>query len=97
MGFRTAAISTSDAKRSFSQDLGATHYINASEGSVGKALQELGGAKVVMCTAPSAKLIEEALFGLKAKGQLLLLALDRGAITVPVGESSSNLPKSTSF
>ncbi|KAK7692067.1 hypothetical protein QCA50_005472 [Cerrena zonata] len=84
MGFRTVAISSSDAKKSFAQDLGASHYINASEGSLAKALQELGGAKVVMCTAPNAKLIEDALFGLKAKGQLLLLALDRGAITVPV-------------
>lgn len=86
MGFRTAAISASDAKKSFSLDLGANYYINSSEGSVGKALQELGGAKVIMCTAPNAKLIEDSIFGLKAKGQLLLLALDRGAVTIPVGK-----------
>ncbi|CAL1710921.1 unnamed protein product [Somion occarium] len=84
MGFRTVAISSSDSKREIAQRLGATHFIDASKGSVGQALQQLGGARVVMCNAPNTKAMEDALMGLRPKGQLLLIALDRGAVTVPI-------------
>lgn len=74
MGFRTVAISSSDDKRDLAGELGAHHYINAGEQNAVEELQKLGGAKVILATAPNMDLIGEIAGGLGREGNLLVLA-----------------------
>lgn len=74
MGFKTVAISTSDDKRKLAKDLGAHHFINAKKENAVEELQKLGGAKVIVATAPNTEIIGEIAGGLGREGNLLVLA-----------------------
>jgi D-arabinose 1-dehydrogenase-like Zn-dependent alcohol dehydrogenase len=54
MGFRTIAINRGNDKQELSEKLGAHHYIDATATDVVAELQKLGGARVIVATAPSA-------------------------------------------
>ncbi|KAF2087467.1 alcohol dehydrogenase [Saccharata proteae CBS 121410] len=82
MGYRTVAISSSDKKRDFAMKLGATDYIDGSKEDTAEALQKLGGAALVVVTAPNPKIIGPLVNGCHAGGKLLVLA--------PVGEIPVN-------
>ncbi|TPX36575.1 hypothetical protein SmJEL517_g01274 [Synchytrium microbalum] len=73
MGFRVAAISTSPSKKDLALKLGAHHYIDASAEKPEVALQKLGGAKMIVATAPHASAIEPLLSALAYDGTLLVL------------------------
>lgn len=79
MGFRAVALSSSASKKELAHQLGAYEYIDGSKIDQAVALKKLGGAKVIMCTAPNAKVIEGLLPGLAVDGTLLLLAFFRCA------------------
>jgi len=83
LGFHTVAIGRGEDKGGLAQQLGAHDYIDAAAGDAGKRLAALGGAKVVLATAPSARAIEEIIDGLTTGGQLLLVAAAPEPITVP--------------
>ena len=78
MGFRVVAISSSDRKKKVAADLGAHHYINASKEDAVARLNDMGGADMIVSTAPEPASITSLVRGLGAKGKLLCLA--------PVGE-----------
>ncbi len=82
MGFRTVALSSSPAKKEMAFKLGATDYIDGSKVDQVQALRELGGAKVILCTAPNTKIIETLIGGLKVGGQLVLLAIPQDPATI---------------
>lgn len=74
MGFRTVAISRGSDKRELAEQLGAHHYIDAKNEDVNGELLKLGGADVVLATAPSSEAIESVLGGLSARGKLMIVA-----------------------
>lgn len=74
MGFKTVAISTSDDKKKLAEDLGAQRFINSKKENAVEVLQEMGGAKVVVATAPNTDIIGEILGGLGLEGNLIVLA-----------------------
>jgi D-arabinose 1-dehydrogenase-like Zn-dependent alcohol dehydrogenase len=53
MGYRTVALSSSDAKHKFATDLGATDYVDGSKEKTVDALQAMGGADLIVVTAPN--------------------------------------------
>lgn len=73
-GYRVVALSRDSNKEKFARDLGADDYIDASRGDSGEALQKLGGASLVVATAPSADSITPLLKGLGIFGKLLILS-----------------------
>jgi alcohol dehydrogenase, propanol-preferring len=73
-GFRTVAISRGPEKEVLARRLGAHHYIDAGREDVGKALLSLGGAKVVVATAPSASAISAVTNGLAFGGEVVIVA-----------------------
>ncbi|EED82256.1 predicted protein [Postia placenta Mad-698-R] len=75
MGYRPIALSSSDAKEELSKTLGAEVYVDGSKVDQAEALQELGGAKLIMCTAPNADVIRTLLPGLAVGGELCVVAL----------------------
>ena len=68
------AISTSDDKESLAKELGAHHFINAKKQNAVEELQKMGGAKVIVATAPNTDIIGEIAGGLGLEGNLLVLA-----------------------
>ena len=74
MGYRVAALSSRDEKREFAQKLGAHDYINTSKVDASKKLMDMGGASLIVCTAPNPKAIGPLTAGLEPGGKLLVLA-----------------------
>ncbi len=74
MGFRTIAISRGKDKEKSARQLGADEFIDAASDNVSDALQSMGGARVIIATAPSAAGVGTLLSGLGVNGQLVLLA-----------------------
>jgi D-arabinose 1-dehydrogenase-like Zn-dependent alcohol dehydrogenase len=74
MGFRTVAISSSDTKKDFAKELGANDYIDTSKEDAAEALQKMGGASLIVVTAPNPDLMGPLTKGLGPLGKLLILA-----------------------
>jgi D-arabinose 1-dehydrogenase-like Zn-dependent alcohol dehydrogenase len=74
MGYRVVAISSGSAKKEFATQLGAHEYIDTSKVDAVKALQDLGGAAMIVATAPNPKAIGPLVGGLQAGGKLVVLA-----------------------
>ena len=75
MGFRTVALGRGAGVEALAKKLGAHHYIDTTTGSPAEALQKLGGARLVMSTAPDAKSVPVLIDGLVKGGELLLLGV----------------------
>jgi D-arabinose 1-dehydrogenase-like Zn-dependent alcohol dehydrogenase len=74
MGFRTVALSRGKDKEELARQLGAHEYIDTGAVTAAEGLQKLGGADVVLCAAPNAAVMADALNGLKPRGTLLVVA-----------------------
>lgn len=73
-GYRVVALSRDSQKEKFARELGAHEYIDASKGDTGEALQRLGGASLIVATAPNAEVMTPLLKGLGMLGKLLILS-----------------------
>ncbi|KAI1454688.1 alcohol dehydrogenase [Annulohypoxylon moriforme] len=74
MGYHTVAISSGESKRDFALKLGAHQYIDSSKEDPVKELAKLGGAALIVGTAPNPKAIGPLVGGLGVGGKLLVLA-----------------------
>jgi D-arabinose 1-dehydrogenase-like Zn-dependent alcohol dehydrogenase len=74
MGFETVAIARGAEKEEFARKLGAHHYVDSQRADSAQALNELGGARVILATAPSAEAIEPLVGGLGVEGCLMIVA-----------------------
>jgi D-arabinose 1-dehydrogenase-like Zn-dependent alcohol dehydrogenase len=74
MGFITVALARGSDKEPLARQLGAKHYLDSAAGSIAEALQKLGGARVILATAPDAKSISATVGGLGRNGKLLIVA-----------------------
>lgn len=79
MGYRTIVLSSGDAKRAFSSKLGGHEYIDTKAENTVERLLALGGADLIVATAPNPKLISEMVGGLAPRGKLLVLAASGAA------------------
>ncbi|KAH9933793.1 GroES-like protein [Fomitopsis serialis] len=84
MGFRTIALSTGTSKKELALSLGAHDFIAGTASEQAAALQKLGGARLIMCTAPDTQAMSELINGLDYDGELLVVAVAASAIAVPV-------------
>ena len=74
MGYRTVAISTTSDKKDFAFQLGANDFIDTSKEDAAEALQKLGGAALVVVTAPNPKIMGPLVHGCAPMGKVLILA-----------------------
>ena len=74
MGYRTVALSRDATKKDFATKLGATDYLDGTQGDSGEALQKLGGADLIVVTAPNPKVMSPLINGLAPRGKILILA-----------------------
>ncbi|WP_175831372.1 alcohol dehydrogenase [Burkholderia cepacia] len=82
MGFHTVAIARGADKAALAAQLGAHRYIDARTEDVAAVLRAMGGAKVVLGTAPTGSGMAETVAGLSARGKLVVVAVPGEAIAV---------------
>ena len=82
MGFRTIALGRGKDKEALATKLGAHSYIDTDAGDVVAELQKLGGARVILATAPNAKAISALVDGLSPNGNLVVPAAPNEPLTV---------------
>jgi D-arabinose 1-dehydrogenase-like Zn-dependent alcohol dehydrogenase len=81
-GYKVAAIGRGPENASLAEKLGASVYIDSQSTNAAGALQKLGGARVVLATAPSARAMSELIDGLGPNGTLMVIGVDAEAIQV---------------
>ena len=75
MGFRTVAIARGADEEPLARKLGAQYYINNQAQDPAAELHKLGGAKVILATAPSAEAMSAVLGGLGVNGTLMIIGV----------------------
>ncbi|KAM3502373.1 hypothetical protein MY10362_004882 [Beauveria mimosiformis] len=74
MGYEVAVLSSGDDKADFAKQLGAHHYINSKAKDAVEELKKLGGASIIVQTAPNPKIVGPLVGALAPEGKLLSLA-----------------------
>ncbi len=73
-GYKVAAIGRGPENAALAKKLGANVYIDSKATSAAQELQKLGGAQVILATAPSSKAMSELIDGLGPNGKLVVIA-----------------------
>ena len=81
-GYRVAAIGRGAENAALAKKLGATVYIDSRATNAAEELQKLGGAQVILATAPSSKAMSALIEGLGPNGKLMVVGADSEPIEV---------------
>jgi D-arabinose 1-dehydrogenase-like Zn-dependent alcohol dehydrogenase len=81
-GYRVAAIGRGPENEALARKLGASLYIDSKATNPAQELQKLGGAQVVLATAPSSKAMSELIDGLGPNGRLMVIGVAADPIEV---------------
>lgn len=82
MGFRTVAIGRGKDKERLALKLGAAHYLDTDMVNAAGELTKLGGASVILATAPNSKAMSDLIDGLGVGGTLLVVGASADPIHV---------------
>ena len=74
LGARVVAVSRGDDKRALALELGAHDYVDGANDDAAAALRGMGGARVILATAPNAKAVAALAGGLGLDGTLMIVA-----------------------
>ena len=72
-GYKVAAVGRGPGNASLAKKLGASVYIDSQSTNAAEALQKLGGAQVILATAPSSKAMSALIDGLGPNGKLMVI------------------------
>jgi D-arabinose 1-dehydrogenase-like Zn-dependent alcohol dehydrogenase len=86
-GYKVAAIGRGSENAALAKKLGASVHIDSNSTNTTEALQKLGGARVVVATAPNSKAMSELFDGLGPNGKLMAI----GAAIDPIEVSPIQL------
>jgi D-arabinose 1-dehydrogenase-like Zn-dependent alcohol dehydrogenase len=81
-GYKVAAIGRGAESAALAKKLGASIYIDNKVTNPAVALQKLGGAQVILATAPSSKAMSEVIDGLAPNGKLMVVGATMDPIEV---------------
>jgi D-arabinose 1-dehydrogenase-like Zn-dependent alcohol dehydrogenase len=82
MGFRTVAIGRGQDKESLALKLGAQRYLDSDTMNPATELTKMGGASVVLATAPNSKAMSALIDGLAVDGRLVVVGASADPISV---------------
>jgi propanol-preferring alcohol dehydrogenase len=83
LGFKTVVLSRGKEKEELAYKLGAHVYIDTDTCDAAKQLLGLGGARVILCTAPNGKAVSDLIPGLGRNGQAIIVISGRDMIQFP--------------
>ena len=72
-GYNVAAIGRGSENAALAKELGANCYIDSSATNAARELQKIGGAQVILATAPNSKTMSALIDGLRPNGKLIVL------------------------
>jgi D-arabinose 1-dehydrogenase-like Zn-dependent alcohol dehydrogenase len=81
-GYRVVAIGRGPENAALAKKLGAAVYIDSKATNGAQELQKLGGARVILCTAPNSKAMSELVDGLGVSGKMLVVGATPDPIEV---------------
>jgi D-arabinose 1-dehydrogenase-like Zn-dependent alcohol dehydrogenase len=81
-GYKVAAIGLGSENAALAKKLGASVYIDDGVTNAAEELQKLGGAQVILATAPSSKAMSELIDGLGPNGKLMVVGVTFDPIEV---------------
>jgi D-arabinose 1-dehydrogenase-like Zn-dependent alcohol dehydrogenase len=81
-GYKVAAIGRGSESAALAKKLGASVYIDTKSANAAEELQKLGGAQVILATAPSSKAMSELVNGLGPNGKLIVIGVSFDPIEV---------------
>jgi D-arabinose 1-dehydrogenase-like Zn-dependent alcohol dehydrogenase len=81
-GYEVAAVGRGQENALLAKKLGAHMYIDTKATNAAEALQKLGGAQVILATAPSSKAMSELIDGLATNGKLIVIGVAPNPIEV---------------
>ena len=84
MGFETIALGRGKDKEPLAKKLGAHQYVDSNVSDTVEELKKLGGARVILATAPSGKAISSVVEGLGVNGNLLIPAAPNDPLTISI-------------
>jgi len=82
MGYRTVAIGRGNDKEALALKLGAARYLDTDAVKVAEELTKMGGASVILATAPDSKAMSDLIDGLGVGGKLLVVGASADPISV---------------
>ncbi len=81
-GYKVAAVGRGPENAALAKKLGASVYIDSRTTNAAQELQELGGAQVILATAPNSKAMSEMAGGLGINGKLVIVGASPEPIEV---------------
>jgi D-arabinose 1-dehydrogenase-like Zn-dependent alcohol dehydrogenase len=81
-GYKVAAVGRGPGDAPLARKLGASVYIDSASTKAADELQKLGGAQVILATAPSSKAMSELIDGLAPNGKLMVIGVTMDPIEV---------------
>jgi D-arabinose 1-dehydrogenase-like Zn-dependent alcohol dehydrogenase len=81
-GYKVAAIGRGSENAMLAKKLGASVYIDSKSTNAAEALQNLGGAQVIVALAPSSQAMSELFDGLSPNGKLIVIGVDSEPLQV---------------
>lgn len=75
-GYKVAAVGRGSENATMARKLGANLYIDSKSTNAAEELQKLGGARVILATAPSSKSMSALIDGLGPNGKLMVVGAD---------------------
>jgi D-arabinose 1-dehydrogenase-like Zn-dependent alcohol dehydrogenase len=81
-GYKVAAVGRGPENAALAKKLGAHVYIDSKATNAAQALQKLGGARVILATAPSSKAMSELFDGLGPNGKFVVVGASFDPIEV---------------
>jgi D-arabinose 1-dehydrogenase-like Zn-dependent alcohol dehydrogenase len=81
-GYKVAAIGRGAENATLAKKLGTNVYIDSQATKPAEELQKLGGAQVIVATAPSSKAMSELFDGLAPDGKLMVIGLSMDPLEV---------------
>ncbi len=86
MGFRTVAIGRGQDKDALARKLGAHEYVDTAAVNPSDALTKLGGARVILATAPDSKAMSALVSGLRPGGKLIVVGVGPDPLNISLLE-----------
>jgi D-arabinose 1-dehydrogenase-like Zn-dependent alcohol dehydrogenase len=81
-GYQVVAVGRGSENAALAKKLGASAYIDSQATNAAEELQKMGGAKVILATAPSSKAMTSLVNGLGINGKMVVLGATADPIEV---------------
>jgi D-arabinose 1-dehydrogenase-like Zn-dependent alcohol dehydrogenase len=81
-GYKVVAVGRGPENAALAKKLGASAYIDSQATNAAEELQKMGGAKVILATAPSSKAMSALVNGLGTNGKMVVLGATADPIEV---------------